>query len=311
MLPAEGSFHRETPLEIILGIAAALGWGVADFSARFATRRIGAYRTLMLMQLFGFLALTIYLQETGVFQRGLASGWQPWIFAVLAGLMNTGASLALYRSFEVGAISIAGPVSSAYPALTVALALASGERINLQRGAGMAITFFGLILAAISFMPDAAKDAQPDPLARPDAGGTHLSKGAGWAIMAAVGYGVMFWWLGFHVVPLVGSAVSVWVVRISTFAALALAGLPSGRSLQLPRGNIWWLLLVVGLMDTAAFVMNNAGMGMGHVAVVSVLSSLYGAVTVLLSWIFLSERIERSQWLGIFLIFAGIVFVSL
>ena len=298
-------------MEIILGIAAAFGWGVADFSARFATRRIGAYRTLMLMQLFGFLAITAYLAKTGVFSRGLASGWQPWTFAVLAGLMNTGSSLALYRSFEVGAMSIAGPVSSSYPALTVALALASGERIDLQRGVGMAITFLGLILAAISFVPEASKDSQADSLAHAQAGRTHLSKGAGWAIIASLGYGVMFWWLGFHVVPLVGSAVSVWVVRISTFAALALAGIPSGRSLRLPRGNVWWLLAVVGLTDTAAFVMNNTGMGMGHVAVVSVLSSLYGAVTVLLSWIFLRERIERSQWLGIFLIFAGIVFVSL
>jgi drug/metabolite transporter (DMT)-like permease len=313
-LPAEGFHLRrriETLLEIILGIAAALGWGVADFSARFATRRIGAYRTLMLMQLFGFLALTIYLARTGLLSRHLASGWHPWAFAVLAGLMNTGSSLALYRSFEVGAISIAGPVSSAYPALTVALALASGERINLQRGAGMAITFVGLILAAISFMPDAPQNADPDPGANADAGGTHLSKGAGWAIIAAVGYGVMFWWLGFHVVPLVGSAASVWVVRMSTFAALALAGIPSGHSLRLPRGSVWWLLAVVGLMDTAAFVANNAGMETGHVAVISVLSSLYGAVTVLLSWIFLRERIEPSQWLGILLIFVGIVFVSL
>ncbi len=155
------------------------------------------------------------------------------------------------------------------------------------------------------------KDTNRDSGASGEAGSARLSKGAGWAIIAAVGYGVMFWWLGFHVVPLVGSAVSVWVVRITTFAVLALAGIPTGRSLQLPRGSVWWLLAVVGLMDTGAFVANNAGMGMGHVAVVSVLSSLYGAVTVLLSWIFLRERTERSQWFGIFLIFAGIVFVSL
>jgi uncharacterized membrane protein len=30
----------------------------------------------------------------------------------------------------------------------------------------------------------------------------------------------------------------------------------------------------------------------------------------LLSWIFLRERLERGQWLGIVLIFAGIVLVS-
>ena len=294
-------------MEIILGLTAALGWGVADFSARFASRRIGAYRTLMLMQLFGFLALSFYLAGSGMLSRGVASGWRPWAFAVVAGLINTVSSLALYRSFEIGVMSIAGPVSSAYPALTVALALLSGERLHSLRGAGLALTFCGVILAASSFASDADRAASGSGAISK----AHAAKGAWLAVAAAIGYGVMFWWLGFHVVPLVGSAVSVWVVRITTFSTLALVGIPARQSLPLPRGGVWWLLLLVGLTDTSAFVLNNAGMGMGHVAVVSVLSSLYGAVVVLLSRIFLRERIERSQWFGIFLIFAGIVLVSL
>ncbi len=294
-------------MDILLGISAALGWGVADFSARFPSRRIGAYRTLMLMQFFGFLVLTIYLWQAGVFSRGMAPGWKPWVFAIVAGLINTVSSLALYRSFEIGVMSIAGPVSSAYPALTVALALLSGERVHALRASGLAVTFVGVIFAALSFASDKPRGAS----ASGHASDAHLSKGAAMAIFASIGYGVMFWWLGFHVVPLVGSAVSVWVVRITTLAVLVLVGIPTGKSLPLPRGNIWWVLLVVGLMDTCAFVANNAGMGTGHVAVVSVLASLYGAVTVLLSWLFLRERIERTQWFGIFLIFVGVVLVSL
>lgn len=294
-------------MDILLGISAALGWGVADFSARFPSRRIGAYRTLMLMQFFGFLVLTVYLWQAGVFSRGMAPGWKPWIFAIIAGLLNTVSSLALYRSFEIGVMSIAGPVSSAYPALTVALALLSGERVHALRASGLAVTFVGVIFAALSFASDKPTTAS----ASAHASDAHLSKGAAMAIFASIGYGVMFWWLGFYVVPLVGSAVSVWVVRITTLAVLVLVGIPTGKSLPLPRGNIWWVLLVVGLMDTTAFVANNAGMGTGHVAVVSVLASLYGAVTVLLSWLFLRERIDRSQWFGIFLIFIGVILVSL
>jgi drug/metabolite transporter (DMT)-like permease len=294
-------------VEIILGISAALGWGVADFSARFATRHIGAFRTLVVMQFFGFTALSIFLWLTGGFSRSFAPGWHPWAFAVVAGLINTVSGLALYRSFEIGAISIAGPVSSSYPALTVALAIASGERIHALRGVGLLLTFIGMILAAFTFAPDETHAIDP----RTHHAHAHLSKGAAFAIVSAVGYGFMFWWLGFHVVPLIGSGVSVWVIRLTTLAALLLVGLPTRKALPLPRGNVWWLLLVTGLMDTSAFVANNAGLGNGHVAVVSVLASLYGAVTVLLSWIFLRERIDRSQWFGILLIFAGIVLVSL
>lgn len=294
-------------MEILLGLSAAFGWGVADFSARFAARRIGAFRTLMLMQFFGLAALSIFLWFAGAFSHGLPSGWMPWTFAVIAGLVNTFAGFCLYRSFEVGLISIAGPVSSSYPALTVALALASGERIHALHAIGLAITFAGMILAAITFAPDETHAADPHT----HHAHAHLSKGVTLAIAASVGYGFMFWWLGFHVVPLIGSGMSVWVIRATTFCALLAIGLPTNQARSLPRGNVWWLLCLTGLMDTSAFVANNAGLGHGHVAVVSVLSSLYGAVTVLLARIFLQERMGRSQWVGIALIFAGVVLVSL
>ena len=279
---------------------------MADFAARFASRRVGAYRTLFFMQFFGFLALSVYLKFNGGFSH-VAPGWQPWALTVAAGLLNVAASLSLYHSFEIGVMSIVGPVSSSYPALTVTLALASGERIHALRAVGMAITFAGVILAAMSFAPKASDPSAPTAASS----GAHLSRGVGWAILAAVGFGFMFWFLGFHVVPLVGDAVSVWVMRLTALVSLSVFALPARQSIRLPHGGVWWMLAAVGLMDTAAFVANNAGLHIGPVSVVSVLASLYGAVTVLLSWIFLRERLERSQWLGIVLIFVGIVCVSI
>jgi drug/metabolite transporter (DMT)-like permease len=293
-------------LDIILGLTGALTWGMADFAARFASRRVGAYRTLFFMQFFGFLALTTYLKWTHGFASGIAPGWQPWALAAGAGLLNVTASLALYHSFEVGVMSIVAPVSSSYPALTVALALASGEQVRALRGAGIAITLVGVILASTSFAPVADATSSGMAASKP-----HLSKGVGWAVVSAVFFGLLFWFLGFRVVPVVGSTVSVWVIRLTSFSALALVAAPARQTLRLPRGNVWWLLAAVGFMDTAAFVANNAGLKTGHVSVVSVLASLYGAVTVVLSWIFLRERLERSQWLGLVLIFAGIVLVSI
>jgi len=296
----------ENSLGVILGLTGAVCWGMADFAARFASRRVGAYRTLFFMQFFGFIALSVYLKFAGGFSH-LAPGWQPWALTAVAGLLNVTASLSLYYSFEIGVMSIVGPVSSSYPALTVALSIASGERINVLRGIGIAVTLTGVILAAMSFAP---KANEPSNETTPSAG-SRLSRGVGWAILAAVGFGFMFWFLGFHVIPLVGDAVSVWVMRLTALVALAVFALPSRQSLSLPHGVVWWMLAAVGFMDTAAFVANNAGLHIGPVSVVSVLASLYGAVTVLLSWIFLRERLERSQWLGIVLIFAGIVCVSI
>jgi drug/metabolite transporter (DMT)-like permease len=321
---------------------------MADFAARFASRRVGAYRTLFFMQFFGFIALSVYLKFAGGFSH-VAPGWQPWALTAVAGLLNVSASLSLYYSFEIGVMSIVGPVSSSYPALTVALSIASGERINALRGIGIAVTLAGVILAAMSFAPKPANPADapnpsdstnprdeinPTDAANPpdkvkladsaDSAGaadpakaanssttSRLSRGVGWAILAAVGFGFMFWFLGFHVIPLVGDAVSVWVMRLTALVSLAIFALPTRQSLRLPHGRIWWQLAAVGVMDTAAYVANNAGLHIGPVSVVSVLASLYGAVTVLLAWIFLRERLERTQWLGIALIFAGIICVSI
>ncbi|HKN62082.1 MAG TPA: DMT family transporter [Candidatus Acidoferrales bacterium] len=292
---------------ILLGLTGAISWGIADFAARFAARRVGAYRTLFFMQCIGFLVLTAYLELSGGISRGVAPGWQPWALAACAGVLNTISSLSLYYAFQIGVMSVVAPISSAYPALTVVLSLLSGERIQPLRGAGLAVTLIGVVLAATSFAPESKGESS--------IGGTssraHLTKGVGWAILSAIGFGILFWFLGFHVVPVAGSAFSVWMIRLSTFSTLALFAAPARQTLRLPHGSVWWLLITVGVMDTIAFVANNAALHVGQVAVVSVLASLYGAVTVVLSWIFLRERLERTQWLGIVLIFTGIVLVSL
>ena len=305
---------------IFLGLAGAICWGGADFAARFASRRVGAYRTLFFMQFFGFLALSIYMKFAGGFS-GVAPGWRPWAMATFAGVINVAASLSLYHSFEVGVMTVVAPVSSCYPALTAVLAFASGERIGPLRGAGFAVTLTGVVLAAMSFSShaDAVTGAaviagEPNGTGaakKPGGSQMQLSKGVGWAILAAVGFGFLFWFLGFHVVPAMGSGVSVWIMRLTAIFSLLIVSVPAGKPVRMPRGGVWWFLAAVGLMDTAAFVLNNAGLRVGPVSVVSVLASLYGAVTVLLSWIFLREKLGRSQWLGIVLIFVGIIFVSL
>ncbi len=290
---------------IILGLTAALCWGVSDLMARFASRRIGAYRALLFMQSIGFLALSVLLIFTRGLARGAAPGWHPWALAVAAGALNTIGSLALYYSFEVGLLTVVAPISSSYPAITVVLAFLSGERIHSLNAAGLIVTIIGVMLAATSFAGGSQKVIASQQTR------AHLSAGVGWSLVSMISFGIMFWFLGFLVLPILGAAPSVWVIRLSTSSMLLLAAAPANQNVAIPRGSVCWLLAVMGLMDTAAYVANNAGLRAGPVSVITVVASLYGAVTVLLSSIFLRERLGWTQWLGISLIFAGIIFVSL
>ena len=76
-------------------------------------------------------------------------------------------------------------------------------------------------------------------------------------------------------------------------------------------GKVTGWILGMGVLDTGAFLCNNLGMQLEQVSVVSVLSSLYGAVTVLLAAVVLREHLRKIQWIGIVGIFVGIVLISL
>ena len=294
---------------IFLGLAAALSWGFSDFIARFSTRRVGTLRTLLYMQTAGFVLLTAalpYLGGWGHLADG--SGWQPWAWGVLAGCINTLSTLALFRSFEIGTFSIVAPISSSFPALTVVLSLLTGERLTLERGAGVALTIVGVILAG------AASDPGGDANGNSDASGAlparATNKGVLLAVLAAVGYGVLFWLLGIRIVPRVGGAVAVWMIRLTSMVIAFVVVLVARQPLRFPRASYSWYAAGMGLFDTGAFVCNNLGVTVELVSVVSVLASLYGVVTVFLAAVFLRERPARRQWIGVCLIFAGIYFVS-
>jgi drug/metabolite transporter (DMT)-like permease len=292
---------------ILLGLATALCWGSADLCARFATRKIGTFRTMLYMQLAGLVLLTLVMPLLGGWGNLLDHGWPKiWGWGVLTGCLNACATLALYRSFEIGKLSIVAPVSASYPVLTMLLLLLTGEQLTLARLTGMAVTIAGVVLVARGEKVPESADALDTTL-----GPAQKSRGIGWAFFAAMGFGVLFWLLGIRVVPLLGAVQSVWVIRLACVAATALVMILGKNSLAPPAKRDAPGILAIGLFDTGAYVLNNFGMKLEQISVVSVLASLYGAVTVLLATLILEEPVSRIQWVGITAIFAGIILISL
>src|SRR6266851_887418 len=272
---------------ILLGLLTALTWGSADFIARFATHRIGTLRTMLYMQFIGFLLLTICLPWLGGWGHlADGSGWQPWAWGLLAGFFNACSTLALYRAFEIGKMAVVAPLSASYPALTLLLSWITGDRLTSVRTAGIILTLLGVVIVA---------------------GGEHAPDENG---APAVRFGVLFWLLGVRVIPRVGATQTVWMIRMTSTALTGTVIFLANQPMRLPRGEVRWMVLGMGAFDTAAFVLSNRGMQMEQVAVISVLGSLYGAVTVGLAAIFLKENVSRWQWTGIATIFAGILLIS-
>jgi len=285
---------------ILLGVLTAVLWGGSDFLARFATRRIGTLRAMLYMQGIGFALLTLALPLLGgLGHLADGSGWQPWGWGILAGCINAVCTLALYRSFEIGKMAVVAPLSASYPALSVTLSVLSGERLSAVRAAGIACTMLGVLLVA----GGERSSSSGGPSA------AHNRQGILFALCSALGFGVLFWLLGIRIIPRVGAAQTVWMIRgVSTLVACGIL-LFTRKPMSLPR-EARWLALGMGAGDTSAFVVSNRGMQIEQVAVISVLGSLYGAVTVAFAAIFLRERVSRWQWFGIAAIFAGICLMS-
>jgi drug/metabolite transporter (DMT)-like permease len=131
------------------------------------------------------------------------------------------------------------------------------------------------------------------------------------AVIAALGYGATFWLLGFFVTPGMGSIVPIWLIRVMTPGVLFVFAPLMKQSLKFPPRSVWWTLIAVGVFDTFAYIGYTTGMLQGQIALVTMFSSLYSVVTILLAWIFLRERLYRNQWLGIVVILLGIFMVNL
>src|SRR5438270_4704990 len=124
---------------ILLGLITALTWGGADFVARFSTHRIGTLRTMFYMQFIGFLLLSISMHWLGGWGHlADCSGWQPWAWGSLAGLLNACGTLSLYRAFEIGKMAVVAPLSASYPALTLILSWLGGDQLSYARVGGIA-----------------------------------------------------------------------------------------------------------------------------------------------------------------------------
>jgi drug/metabolite transporter (DMT)-like permease len=290
---------------ILLGLLTALTWGSGDFIARFATHRIGALRSLFYMQLVGFLALTVALPWLGGWGHlADGSGWQPWAWGTLAGIFNAFSSLALYRAFEIGKMAVVAPLSASYPALTLVISWLGGDRLTPVRIAAIFLTMLGVVVVA------SGEHVRSEPRANGGQPVPKNTRGMGCAIASAIGFGLLFWLLGTRIIPRVGATPTVWVIRLTSTVLTAALLFLARQPIRLPAGKVRWMVLGMGTFDSGAFVLSNLGMQIEQVAVISVLGSLYGAVTVGLAAIFLREHISRWQWSGIAMIFGGIYLIS-
>ncbi|HKM51528.1 MAG TPA: EamA family transporter [Candidatus Bathyarchaeia archaeon] len=280
-------------VSISFALLAACCLGCSDFVAKLSTHKIGYLRTALLMQYVGiaFLLLIAF--------RDLPLLWEYSAvtrFALVLGIVNAVGTVALFKSFEVGQLSIVSPVASSYPALSIVLAVfLLNESISVIRFSGILAIMVGILL--VSLQKSKASKTR------------HISAGIWYALIAFTCQGFLFFGLKWVVGDL-GSFLPVLLLRLVT--ALVLTGavvVVGGRSVA-HNSTSFMLVGFIGIVDTLGNVAFTMGLGTGAVAVVSTITALFSSVTVLLACLLLKERLVMHQAIGFLAIMLGVGIVS-
>ncbi len=261
----------------LLALSAAVAYGVGDFLGGLAARRVPPTAVVLWSHIVGLSMLVAAAPLVGgdVTREALAIG-------AAAGVLGGAGVTFFYRALAAGAMSVVAPIAALLSAaVPVVVGLGAGERPSGGALAGIALALGAVVLVSRE-PPSAAAPLRWQALAL--------------AVAAGVGFGLFF-----VTVDRAGGAAGLWPLVSARLASVSLfAGLGAARltSAALPRGAAG-PAVGCGLLDAGANIFYLLALAHGLLSVVSVLTALYPATTVLLARYVLGERLSPVQRAGL------------
>jgi drug/metabolite transporter (DMT)-like permease len=275
-----------------LAVAGSILWGASDFFGGLATTGWRAERVGALAQLVGFIGLV----AVAPFVTGAVAPSSDLWWGAAAGVCGAFGIALLYRALAIGPMNAAAPTVAVVSAIVpAAIGLAQGERPSAIALAGVAMA-----IVAVALVGGASRPGVGEPRATGRVLVLATMSGAGLGLanvcFAATDPASGVW-------PVVAEK----VVSAAALGALILAWRASDR----PRATARAVRLTVatGALDAAATASIAIALQRGPLVVVSVLASLFPAVTVILARFVLTERIGRAQAVGLALAIAAIAMI--
>jgi drug/metabolite transporter (DMT)-like permease len=278
-------------MAIALAITAAACWGLADFLAGLASRRIAVAIVLLLVEAGGLAVIATVALASG---EPFFTDSQDVLSAIGGGLSGVLALGCFYRALAIGTMSVVAPISAAGVAVPVVVGILSGDRPSPIAAVGLAAVVGGVVLASREEHADAEAAA---------AGRTATIL----ALVAAVGFGG---YLALTDAP--ADASILWTLTLSRAAAIPLivAVVLLTRPTARPGPRLALGIAAVGTIDLAATSLIAVANTKGDLSIVAVLSGMYPVATVLLAAVVLHERLAPPQLAGVALALGGIAAVA-
>jgi drug/metabolite transporter (DMT)-like permease len=275
----------------LAGLASVL-WGTADFLGGFAASGWRAERVAGIAQLIGLVLMVVLaIAFTGAIAPVPDLAW-----GAVAGVTGGVGGALLYRSLAIGPMNAAAPTTAVVTAVVpVAIGLAQGERPGALALAGVAVA-----VVAVALVGGASAPGPDEPRATMR------------VLLIAAGAGVG---LGLANAAFAQTSVEagLWPVAATKLVAgLVLWGyvFATPRDTDRPRArrNVT-SAIGTGFVDAGATMSLALALQRGSLVLVSVLGSLFPAVTVVLARFVLRERIGRAQAVGLGLALAAVAMI--
>lgn len=307
-------------LSAALALIGALVYGAADFFGGLAAKRLRSIVVTAAAALSGLVAL-------GAATALLGGVWSPADVAwgIAAGGFGVVAVALLYACLAIGPMSILSPLTAVVSAIAPMLwgLIVNGETLSPIAYAGLGIALVAVVL--VGFIPG-------EKVVRPTTRGIAMAVGAGLAIG---GFLIVIDQTSdtSGLVPLVMSRATTAVVTLVIVAVLGILAVRRGAAAAsvlsaagssigaTPTGHAdlehasatpstgaapsvraaWLLALTCGVVDAAANALMLLALREGDLSIVSALTALYPAGTILLAALVLRERVAAIQWAGLLL----------
>ena len=276
---------------LILGLLAALLWGLHDFTVR----KIGPKADAAALYLIVLTVGAALLLPLAVF----AGGWQTLTAPVLRLTLASGVAAALagyglYRAFAIGPVRLVAPICGAFPLLSVAFAVARGAEAGPLVWLGVAAVVGGIAIVARGESDDVAGSKRA---------------AVAWSGLACVNFAATFGLLQWAAELGADLPVSL-LSRLAACVAM-LAWVILQRIDLKPAFALLPQLALMGALDVTALTAVTIAGGFARPEFASVAASIFGIVTILLAWRFLGEGLKPVQWAGAVVVFAGIAVLGL
>lgn len=277
-------------MTVVLGLLAALSYGLADFAGGVASRRHSAVTVLLFSYPVGAVLMVALLPLF----PGAVDG-RVVLFGILGGAAGLFGVILLYGLMVVAPMNVISPVTAVLAAIVpVVFAVLTGERPSIAAGVGILVGVVAVLLVS--------RTTEDHPHGRIAARLLLL------AFLAGLGFGAYFIFLA-----RAGHSSGLWPLVISrlTSAVLIVPVAFARRAVAPVRGRMLALVVGSGAFDALANMCFLLASRHGLLSLASVLTSLYPAVTVLLAVLLLREHTSPVQRLGLALAAASIVLITI